>query len=66
MERKRALESGANDYVTKPFSPQDLISEWKPYAELLVVEGVSHEGRYSSNGVVDERLARYGGVCRAP
>ena len=25
-ERKRALESGANDYVTKPFSPQDLIS----------------------------------------
>ena len=26
MERKRALESGANDYVTKPFSPQDLIS----------------------------------------
>jgi DNA-binding response OmpR family regulator len=26
MERKRALESGANDYVTKPFSPQDLIA----------------------------------------
>jgi DNA-binding response OmpR family regulator len=26
MERKRALESGASDYVTKPFSPQDLIS----------------------------------------
>jgi len=25
MERKRALECGANDYVTKPFSPQDLI-----------------------------------------
>jgi two-component system alkaline phosphatase synthesis response regulator PhoP len=24
-ERKQALESGANDYVTKPFSPQDLI-----------------------------------------
>jgi DNA-binding response OmpR family regulator len=26
MERKRALDIGANDYVTKPFSPQDLIS----------------------------------------
>src|ERR1700723_381357 len=25
MERKRALECGVNDYVTKPFSPQDLI-----------------------------------------
>jgi len=24
-ERKRALESGANEYVTKPFSPRDLI-----------------------------------------
>jgi len=29
MERKRALESGANDYVTKPFNPQDLISRVK-------------------------------------
>ena len=29
MERKQALESGANDYVTKPFSPQDLISRVK-------------------------------------
>ena len=29
MERKRALESGANEYVTKPFSPQDLISRVK-------------------------------------
>jgi DNA-binding response OmpR family regulator len=25
MERKRALESGANEYLTKPFSPKDLI-----------------------------------------
>ena len=25
MERKRALESGANEYVSKPFSPHDLI-----------------------------------------
>jgi DNA-binding response OmpR family regulator len=29
MERKRAFESGANDYVTKPFNPQDLISRVK-------------------------------------
>jgi two-component system, OmpR family, alkaline phosphatase synthesis response regulator PhoP len=29
VERKQALESGANDYVTKPFSPQDLISRVK-------------------------------------
>jgi two-component system phosphate regulon response regulator PhoB len=26
MERKRALDIGAKDYVTKPFSPQDSIS----------------------------------------
>ena len=28
-ESKQALESGANDYLTKPFSPQDLISRVK-------------------------------------
>jgi len=61
-DRIRGLESGADDYVTKPFSPRELIARIKAVLRRssaeqdegqLVVDGLvldSHSHRVSANG----------------
>lgn len=65
-DRIRGLESGADDYVTKPFSPRELIARIKAVLRRssaeqeegqLTVEGLvldSHSHRVSANGKVLE------------
>ncbi len=48
-DRIRGLELGADDYVTKPFSPRELV---------LRVQAILRRGRQSAG---DEGVARYGG-----
>ena len=65
-DRIRGLESGADDYVTKPFSPRELIARIKAVMRRssaeqdegqLVVDGLvldTHSHRVSANSVVLE------------
>ena len=48
-DRIKGLELGADDYVTKPFSPRELV---------LRVQAILRRGRQAA---ADDRVARYGG-----
>ena len=41
MDRILGLELGADDYVTKPFSPMELVARIKPFFRRLGTQGGS-------------------------
>lgn len=49
-DKVRGLESGADDYLTKPFSPRELVARIK--AVLRRSSGVNDEGRLEVGGLV--------------
>jgi signal transduction histidine kinase len=62
-ERLRGYEAGANDYVTKPFDPQELLAKVRVYLQLQSLEEVeqlkaqmlallNHEMRTPLNGIL--------------
>jgi two-component system KDP operon response regulator KdpE len=51
-DRVKGLELGADDYVTKPFSPRELVSRVKAVLRRVEVEGAGEEEMLQ----VDERL----------
>lgn len=50
----RGLEAGANDYVTKPYSPRELIARIKRHAMTAASLGVSARQDAASQSVADE------------
>jgi two-component system KDP operon response regulator KdpE len=51
-DRVRGLELGADDYVTKPFSPRELVSRVKAVLRRVEVEGASDQDVLQ----IDDRL----------
>jgi len=58
-EKVRALDHGANDYVTKPFGIQELLARIRALLRLRgALQDVQEYQRYSGNGLVIDHVKR--------
>lgn len=48
-ERKKSIDAGMDDYLTKPFDPERMVRMIRPYAELKLARSIPVVERASSN-----------------